>query len=252
MDVVEAAESWRSFLVSGDTEGGRQMLAGVLTTDGSPSRERAVCFYADGLFLFRLGENSASRERNEQALAIAREAGDAEAESLALVGLSRVAFREGRNDDVVRLAREARDRAADAGPEAAVAPLHMQAAGTRLLGDYDGAAALYRESLDLARSLENDRSVAMEQHNLGHVELHRGNVGDAERLFAARLAFAEASPDPYEHAMTALNAAALAAARGDDELARARFADARRLLAEHRIVLDPDDAFEFDALGRFG
>lgn len=253
MDAAEASATWRSFLVSGDAEGGRRMLAPILAADEPPSRERAICFYADGLFLFRLGESSASRERNEQALSIAREAGDAEAEALALVGLSRVAFRDGRHDDVVRLAQDARDRAADAGPEALAAPLHMQAAGTRLLGDYDGAAELYRESLELARSLESDRSVAMEQHNLGHVELHRGNIAEAERLFAARLAFAEASPDPYERAMTALNAAALAAAQGDNDLARERFAEARRLLAEDGIVLDPDDAFELDALAeRFG
>jgi tetratricopeptide (TPR) repeat protein len=129
----------------------------------------------------------------------------------------------------------------------------MEAAGTRLLGDHDGAAALYRESLELARSLGNERSIAMEQHNLGHVELHRGNIEEAARLFEQRLAFAEASPDPYEHAMTALNAAALAAAKREDGLARERFAEAQRSLEKNEIVLDPDDAFEFSALAsRFG
>jgi hypothetical protein len=48
--------------------------------------------------------------------------------------------------------------------------------------------------------------------------------------------------------MTALNEAALAAARRDDERARKRFAEARRLLQDHGIVLDPDDASEFDSL----
>ena len=248
MDATEAAATWRSFLASGDTEAGRAMLAPVLAADAPPSRERAICFYADGLFLFRLGENAASRDRNERALAIAREAGDPESESLALVGLSRNAFREGRHDEVVQLAMRARELAASIGPGAEAAPLHMQAAGTRLLGDHENAARLYRESLELAGSLGDERSVAMEQHNLGHVELHRGNIEEAGRLFAARLAFADGSPDPYERAMTALNAAALATARRDHETARERFAEARRLIERNAIVLDPDDASEFAGL----
>ena len=244
----ELASTWRQWLVSGESETGHEALTKALLAGARPSRERAICLYADGLFLFRLGEQEASRERNQEALAAAREVGDAEAESLALVGLSRVAFRDGRHDEVVELATRARELAAGVGSEAEVAPLHMQAAGTRLLPDYDRAAELYRESMELAKRIGNDRGVAMEQHNLGHVELHRGNIDEAERLFSARLEFAHASADPYEHAVTALNQAALAAARRDEEQARKRFADARRLLDDNGILLDPDDAFEFDSL----
>ena len=244
----ELASTWRRWLVSGESRAGHEVLAKALLASAPPSRARAICLYADGLFLFRLGEQRASRERNEEALAVAREIADPEAESLALVGLSRVAFRDGRHDEVVELAARARALAARVGAEAEAAPLHMQAAGTRLLRDYDRAAALYRESMELARRLGNKRGVAMEQHNLAHVELRRGNVDEAERLFSARLDFARASADPYEHAMTALNEATLAAARRDEERARQRFAEVRRLLEDHGIVLDPDDASEFDLL----
>jgi hypothetical protein len=48
--------------------------------------------------------------------------------------------------------------------------------------------------------------------------------------------------------MTALNEAALAAAKGDDERGRERSAETRLLLDENEIVLDPDDASEFAAL----
>ena len=48
--------------------------------------------------------------------------------------------------------------------------------------------------------------------------------------------------------MTALNEAALAAARRDDGRTRSRIAEAGRLLDDNRIVLDPDDASEFNAL----
>ena len=244
----EAAAGWRRFLTAGDIAGGRAFLAPVLEADGPATRERAIAFYADGLFLFRLGDQEGSRERSEQALDIALAAGDAEAESLALVGLSRVAFRSRRYADVVELATRARGLAARVGRQAESTPLHLQAAGVRLLGDYEGAAALYRESMALAREIGDDRLVAMEQHNLGHVELHRGNLEEAERLFAERLAFAQSSPDPYERAMTALNEGGLAAVRGQDELAREKLAETKRVLAEHGIVLDPDDAFELQAL----
>lgn len=245
----ELASNWRRWLVSGESRAGHEVLAKALLASALPSRARAICLYADGLFLFRMGDQSASRQRNEEALAVARKLGDPEAESLALVGLSRVAFRDGRHDDVVELATRARKLAAPIGAGAEAAPLHMQAAGTRLLGDYDGAAKLYRESMELALRLGNKRGVAMEQHNLAHVELHRGNVDEAERLFSARLDFTRASADPYEHAMTALNEAAVAAARRDDERASERFAAARRVLDANGIVLDPDDASEFQSLG---
>lgn len=248
MDAAEAAARWKEFLVVGDAEGGRRMLAPVLQGESPPSRELATCLYADGLFLFRLGDQEGSRARNEEALAVARAVGDAEAEALALVGLSRVAFREGRHDEVVRLATQARERATSAGAPGGSTALHLQAAGTRLLGDHDRAAELYGESLELARERGDERTVAMEQHNLGHVELHRGNVEQAERFFAERLRYAASSEDPYEHAMTALNEAALATARGEAETARARLAEAKRLLAEHDVLLDPDDAFEYDAV----
>jgi len=127
----ELASSWRRWLVSGESRAGHEVLAQALLANALRTRARAICLYADGLFLFRLGEQRASRERNEEALAVARELGDQEAESLALVGLSRVAFRDGRHDEVVRLATRARELAAHVGPEAEAAPLHMQAAGAR-------------------------------------------------------------------------------------------------------------------------
>ena len=92
------------------------------------------------------------------------------------------------------------------------------AAGTRLAGDYDEAFQLYAESLELNRRLGDSRVVGMELYNIGHVELHRGNVDDAERCFA-ECADVHNHDDPYEAAMTHLNHAALAFARGDRERA---------------------------------
>ena len=83
----------------------------------------------------------------------------------------------------------------------------------------------------------------MELHNLGHVEVHRGNVKEAERCFA-ECAAVRARDDPYEAAMTGLNQAAISFARGDRDQAAALLEHTQATLDEAAIVLDPDDAFE--------
>jgi tetratricopeptide (TPR) repeat protein len=239
---------WRLWLVSGDLAEGRRLLAAALDAGAAkPSRARALALYGDGLLAFRQGAQAESRARNEEALEAARAVGDREAEALALVGLSRVAFRDGDYDRIRSLALEARELTRDLDPDADVAPLHMLAAGTRLAGDHDGAAALYNESLELNRRLGDGRMVGVELHNLGHVELHRSDVEAAERCFAEREA-ASNQDDPYEQAMTHLNQAVLAFAHGDRDVAADLLGRTRATLDASGIVLDPDDAFEVDLL----
>jgi tetratricopeptide (TPR) repeat protein len=242
------ANVWRLWLITGDPAGGRRLLEVALEVgEGKPSRARALALYGDGALAFRTGAMTESRERNEAALEVARAVGDAEAESLALVGLSRVAFRDGDYARVRSLATEARELTSGLDDAAGVPALHLLAAGTRLAGAYDEAAAIYHESLELNRRLGDSRMVGMELHNLGHVEVHRGNVDAAERCFAER---AELAPqnDPYEAAMTDLNKAALAFVRGDRRRASELLDRTQSTLDGVGIVLDPDDAFEVDWL----
>jgi tetratricopeptide (TPR) repeat protein len=239
-----AANVWRLWLLSGDVAGGRQLLAAALDVGaGRPSRARALALYGAGSLAFRAGAQAESQDRNEAALEAARAVGDREAEALALVGLSQVAFRDGDYARVRSLAAEARELTRDLDAAAGAAPLHMLAAGTRLAGDYDEAIELYAESLELNRRLGNSRGVGMELHNIGHVELHRGNVDDAERYFA-ECADVSNHDDPYEAAMTHLNHAALAFARGDRERVAELLLRTQSTLDGAEVVLDPDDAFE--------
>ena len=244
-----ASNVWRLWFVSGDVVGGRRLLAAAIDVPGvAPSRARALALYADGLLAFRAGEQSESRERNEEALAAARAVGDREAEALAFVGLSRVAFRDGDYERVRSLAAEARELTRDLDAAAGVMPLHMLAAGTRLSGDLDGAVELYTESLDFNRSLGDSGMAGVELHNLGHVELHRGNVDVAERCFAECAEIRGGDQDPYDAAMTNLNQAALAFAAGERDRAAELIGQTESTLESAGIVLDPDDAFEVDWL----
>jgi tetratricopeptide (TPR) repeat protein len=242
------ANVWRLWLFSGEAAAGREFLAAAL--DGGelrPSRARALALYGDGVLAFRAGAQRESHARNEAALEAARAVGDREVEALALVGLSRVALRDGDYARVRELAQQARELVRDLDPSADVAPLHLEAAGTRLAGELDAAARLYEESLDLNRRLGDSRMVAVELHNLGHVELHRGNEDTADRCFAECAELRNAD-DPYDTAMTDLNRAAISFARGDVERARGLLHDVEAALSRAGIVLDPDDAYEVDWL----
>jgi tetratricopeptide (TPR) repeat protein len=242
---AELAEKvWWLWYLPGDLDGARQLFTAALDGgEGSPSRARALALYSAGRVAFRAGAQGESQARNEAALQAARAVGARDAEALALVGLSRVAFRDGDYQRVRSLAAEARELAGDLDAATGAAPLHMLAAGTRLAGEYDEAVKLYNESLELAHRTGDSRGVGMELHNIGHIELHRGNIDAAERCFAERAEVCN-NDDPYEAAMTHLNHSALAFARGDREGAAELLQRTQSTLDGVGIVLDPDDAFE--------
>lgn len=241
--------AWRIWFVRGELEQGSAAAAAALSAPGQDGAGvwRVRTLYADGLFAFRAGDGERSLARNEEALRLARELEDVQGECDALTGLARVALRDGRYDDVVGLARDARERARTLDDRAAEAgPLHLEAAGVRLQRDYDAARDLYLESLELNVALGSDARVAMEQHNLGWVELHLGNIEEAEERFRQR--DAHAGTDAYGAAWTDLNWAAIAIARGDAAEAQRRFAAGAEALGESGAALDPDDQTEFDWL----
>ena len=183
-----AGRTWRIWWSRREYQEGRAVANCALDAEGAEGTEgwRIRVLYADGLFAFRLGDQEASLQRNQQALALARAHADVRGECDALTGLARVALRDGRYDDVVVLTAEGRRCAQAAGDrEAEASPLHLEAAGRRLQGAYADARALYLESLTLHLELDNRAAVAMEQHNLGWVELHLGHVDAAEARFQA-------------------------------------------------------------------
>jgi tetratricopeptide (TPR) repeat protein len=241
--------AWRIWFSRGELDEGSAAAATALgaTGAGAVSVWYARALYADGLFAFRLGDRRRSLTRNEQALRIAREADDVRGECDALTGLARVALRDGRYGDVVALAGQARERAragSDAAAEAA--PLHLHAAGVRLQQDYAAARELYLESLDLNTALGNEALAATEQHNLGWVALHLGDVDEAEARFRER--DVRAGEDAYGDAWSSLNWAAVAAARDDIDEATRLFASRVQALEQLGATLDPDDRSELDWL----
>jgi len=210
----------------------------------SPWRSRVL--YFDGLYAFRQGDADRSLARNSEALKVARATDDLLDECQAITGLARLALRAGDYRRVVEITTEAHDRALAASDEvAAEGPLHLLAAGTRLLHEYAAARALYLESLDLNRRLGNTGWVSMEQQNLGWVELHLGDADAAAALFEA----AEPGNDAYSGAFTDLQQAGLALVRGHRDQARLAYDAAVATIRDLGAKPDPDDQAEIDWLG---
>src|SRR5206468_4876519 len=73
----------------------------------SVTREDVLALYRDGVTAFRAGDRATSLARNTEALKLARNLRDLELEALALVGLSRIALRDGDYARVRKLAGDA-------------------------------------------------------------------------------------------------------------------------------------------------
>jgi tetratricopeptide (TPR) repeat protein len=128
----------------------------------------------------------------------------------------------------------------------------MEASATRMLGEYDKAASLFRESVELNRKLRSKRMVAAELSNLGFVEIHRDRVDEAELSFAEsdRVSGTPGAGDPYGQGMTLLAKAAIAFRKGNIKDARKFLSKARTTFSKSGLEPGKDDKFEFDWLGQ--
>jgi tetratricopeptide (TPR) repeat protein len=240
------ANAWRLWMVARDVAGGRAFLAAILDKgEKKPSRARSLALYGDALLAIRQGKIEESRQRSRVALEAALVVNDREALALASLALARVAIEGGDYAKSQTLAVKAREFARDLDPAIGQAPLFLHAQATRMLGDYDKAAGLFEESLDLNRKINDQGMVFAELQNLGWVEVHRGNIDKAERCFNESEKLESAS-DPYSTAMKILSQAFIAFGRGDKDRSRILLLRAEDIFQEAKIVPGPDDQFEIN------
>lgn len=226
-----AARCWRLWVLARDVAGGRAFLAPAV--DGPASRWRSLARYGDGLLAFWEGDLAASRARSEAALADARSSATTDPEALVLghLGVARAAVSDADAAKATEHAVAARAHAGPLGEAFEQAPLHMHAQARLLAGDLAGAAGLFEESLALNRRLEDAGMVVCELHNLGFVQVRRGEADAAERLFEECQRLAPTS-DPFAKAFGELNRGAVAFVRRDPGTARLRLDAAERLLRD--------------------
>lgn len=243
-----ASNAWRLWVVARDLDVGRAFLGAVLDKgEKKASRARSLALYGDALLAFKQGKIEESRERSRASLDAALSVNDREALTLAYLALSRVAFEDGDYTQSLTLAVKSREFARNLDPAMGQAPLFLHAQATRMTGDYDKAAALFEQSLDLNRRLNDQGMVGAELQNLGLVEIHRGNVHAAEHYFAESERL-RSTNDPYGIAMMHLYRSAIEFVRGNKDESRTLLQRAQSTLKEAGIDAAPDDQFEIDWL----
>jgi len=192
------------------------------------------------------GKIEESRQRSQAALDTALVVNDPEALTLAYLALSRVAFEDGDYAQALTLAVKSREFARSLGPAMGQAPMFLHAQATRMTGDYDKAAVLFEQSLDLNRKIEDEGMVRAELQNLGLVEIHRGHADAAERHFAESERLGS-TDDPYSTAMPSLPSF-YPICSGRQERVRTLLQRAESILKEAKLDAAPDDQFEINWL----
>ena len=246
--VEMVANVWRLWVLSRDMEGGRKFLLTVLDKPGKPSSARALALYGDSLLALKQGKINESHNRSEEALTIARQVNDPEAQALSHLGLSRAFFEKGDYEAALSQAIEARKLAADLDPALGQAPLFMHAQTIRMLGRYEEAELLFRKSVELNRHINDRGMIIAELTNLGFVEVHLGNTNAAKQCFSESEKLSPLLDDPYSNAMRLVVKAAVTFLEKEHGKARSALIELEKILKDSGIELGPDDKLEVDWL----
>jgi hypothetical protein len=208
-----------------------------------------MSYYSDAVEAFRRGDTQTVARLSAEELDRARTAGDDPAEVAALCMLARVAVRGDDLPAAKRLAGRARAVALGTGERALQrAPVHILAGCARIAGELEDARALYGESIAISESVGDAKAVTSEQHNLGYIELHAGDVDRARERFAAARRQVVQRDDQEMLPYVAVDAAVMAAVDGGHVQAARLLAAAQSALRARGQVLDLDDAIEQEAL----
>ena len=247
-----AAKLWRLWALARDYGGGKKFLAPVVENRASKAtRARALVLYGDSLFAFRLGNFPESKKASEAALRVAKSVGDREALALANIAVGRIFFEAGDYRGSLGRSRDARRLARGLGPEYQQAPLFLEASSRRMLGDYEEAASLFRQSVELNRRLEDRRMVMAELNNLSFVEIHNDRADAAERAFDESERMAPTpSDDFYGQGMILLFRGMVAYRRSDIQGARSLLSRSSANFKRSGVQPGNDDKSEIDWLAR--
>ncbi len=221
-----------------------ERVAGA-TQDEAASVELVELRYGAGLAAFRRGDNDVSRRLNEESLDAAAVVGSDRGRSRALIGLSRVAFRDGDYQRGTELAHQAGGIARACGDEAeTLLALHMEAELARASGDYAAARPLYERLLEADRATGDDRGLAMELGNLGSVLVQVGELNRAEACLREALhrAVAAGAIDQLPYCLLGLGG--LGARRHDPHRAGRLIGAVEAFLDAGGQILDPAEQLE--------
>jgi non-specific serine/threonine protein kinase len=236
-----AASLWRFWWMRGHMTEGREMLERACQVDGP---KLGFALMGLGTIAFRQGDLEAAARVFERRLDLVKSSGNPDAIAEAYGDMARIALRRGDFAAVRNLAELGYAAAANTSEAAVRVPLHLRAAAARMEGRFDEARALYLESRNLNERLGNFAMVAAEDHNLVYVELHSGDVAEAERRFNSSSEWIFAHDNAYLRPYALLDAGVLAMHDGSLDRAARLVAAAQRIFEDTDSIPDPDDAVE--------
>ena len=161
---------------------GRRWLERVLKTDdGSPSPERALALWAHGMVACGQGDTGRALDLLQEAMTVARAAGDATAEAYAIQWLGMAHWMRGELPEATGRLREALDRHRAAGGPEGIGTIVPAQLGMviALQGDPDQGIAVGVESVQLCDEAGEDWVAGWSSWNLAVAYWSRGDREDA-------------------------------------------------------------------------
>jgi len=201
-----------------------------------------------GLIAEATGDTSAAETYYERALALMEEVDDAVGMALAQNNLGNVYRQRGEFDRAEDLYRRAQATfEAEGHPQRAAFTLSNLGTVAEVRGDFEAAERFYQRSLERAREFQYVRAIERAARSGGWMALRRGDYATARSLADEALMAAVLTPDPASEADALILSVGVAAASGDDPLARNHAARAFAII-ETRTVPPQTRAYIHDAL----
>jgi tetratricopeptide (TPR) repeat protein len=208
---------------------------------------------AIGTFLLadvvRPSDPERARELYQRSLAVALETNDLWAASFPLISLGVERMDAGDYAgarELLARALEYRRTQADTWALAIAIMVHGDEA--RCTGDLARARSLTEEALVTFRDFGATVQFAWPLHNLGWIALAEGDVEGAAHYFAESRELAQQTSQPLRAALAESGLAAVAAARGDHDVAATMLGAAERSLGGTRLERDTADRLDFERL----
>jgi predicted ATPase/DNA-binding transcriptional LysR family regulator len=213
----------------------------------APAGVHAGALATAGRLVSELGDPAGAEPFHEQALALARDAGDDRRAAWALHGLGDVAYGRG---DLVR-ARELFEESlalflalGDLGP--AGGRLSYLAGVAMDAGDLDGARVYWERAREIWGAAGDRNGVSAATHGLGDLALEAGDGERALAWYAEALELGESASDHEIVANCLAGIAAVLAGRARGEDAARLWAAALRLDAEHEALISATERARYE------
>ncbi|KPK09736.1 MAG: hypothetical protein AMJ56_10015 [Anaerolineae bacterium SG8_19] len=225
----------------------RLALARLESEQISPGIQAKVLNGA-GMLAFATGDHARGKRWNQQALNIAREAGEMVSWAWALFWLSAHATTQPETyGDGITLIEKAQNLFRETDDQAGLAWSYNQLGElNRLVGDLERARVAYESSLAICRETGNRRREAIALLNLGYVAQRQGDYQQAERCCLAGLALLHKLKLEYHSAIALSMLAGPLASQGRVVQAATILGASEGIFERMAATLQPADRVEID------